>query len=70
MHGTYSGNGGWLGLPPTGKYIELRVMDIWRREGELLKENWVAIDMAHVLLQLGYDLFSQMEEQLKGRRYV
>ncbi len=70
MHGTHSGNGGWLGLPPTGKYIELRVMDIWRREGELLKENWVAIDMAHVLLQLGYDLFSQMEEQLKGRRYV
>ncbi|NOH31960.1 ester cyclase [Vibrio chagasii] len=70
MHGTHTGTSGWLGLAPTGKHIELRVMDIWRREGELLKENWVAIDIAHILKQLGYDLFEQMEEQLKGREHV
>ncbi|MBY8105068.1 ester cyclase [Vibrio fluvialis] len=70
MHGTHSGKSGWLGLAPTGKHIELRVMDIWRREGELLKENWVAIDIGHILLQLGYDLFGQMKEQLKGHNYV
>lgn len=70
MHGTHSGDSGWLGLTPTGKHIELRVIDIWRREGELLKENWVAIDIAHILLQLGYDLFGQMKEQLKGLNYV
>lgn len=70
MHGTHSRDSGCLGLTPTGKHIELRVIDIWRREGELLKENWVAIGIAHILLQLGYDLFGQMKEQLKGLNYV
>ena len=70
MHGTHTGHSGWLGLAPTGKHIELRVMDIWRRDGELLKENWVAIDIAHIMLQLGYDLFGQMKEQLEGPAYA
>tara|TARA_R110002110_G_scaffold413729_1_gene641593 strand:+ start:80931 stop:81938 length:1008 start_codon:yes stop_codon:yes gene_type:complete len=59
MHGTHSG-GGWLGLPPSGQHLELRVMDIWRREGALLKENWVAIDIPHMLDQMGLDVFEQM----------
>lgn len=70
MHGTHSGDGEWLGLPATSKHIELRVMDFWRREGDLLKENWVGIDIAHILKQLGYDLFGQMEQQLEGQHYV
>jgi hypothetical protein len=45
-------------------------MDIWRREGDLLKENWVAIDIVHILLQLGYDVFAQMKEQLEGPNYA
>lgn len=59
MHGTHSG-GDWLGLPPTGQHLSLRVMDIWRREGDLLKENWVAIDIPHMLSQMGLDVFAQM----------
>lgn len=59
MHGTHSG-GGWLGLPPSGKHLSLRVMDIWRREGSFLKENWVAIDIPHMLQQMGLDVFAQM----------
>ncbi|USD31418.1 MULTISPECIES: nuclear transport factor 2 family protein [Vibrio] len=70
MHGTHTGHSGWLGLAPTGKNIELRVMDIWRREGNLLKENWVGIDIIHILLQLGYDVFGQMKEQLEGPNYA
>jgi predicted ester cyclase len=58
MHGTHSG-GGWLGLPPSGKHLSLRVMDIWRREGDLLRENWVAIDIPHMLAQMGLDVFAQ-----------
>jgi hypothetical protein len=60
MHGTHSG-GDWLGLPPSGQYLSLRVMDIWRREGNLLKENWVAIDIPHMLQQMGLDVFAQMK---------
>lgn len=59
MHGTHTG-GNWLGLPPSGRHLSLRVMDIWRREGSLLKENWVAIDIPHMLHQMGVDVFAQM----------
>ena len=58
--------GGWLGLAPTGKQLKMRVMDFWRREGELLKENWVSIDIVHILDQLGLDVFAQMRERLPG----
>lgn len=53
---------GWLGLAPTGRNLTMRVMDFWRREGSLLKENWVSIDVIHVLGQLGLDVFDQMRE--------
>lgn len=70
MFGTHTGHSGWLGMAPTSKRIDLRVMDFWRREGDLLKENWVAIDIIHMLLQLGYDVFAQMKEQLEGPTYA
>jgi len=35
----------------------------WRREGDLLIENWVFVDIPHVLLQMGYDLFANMTEE-------
>lgn len=60
MHGTHSA-GGWLGLPPTNKILELRVIDIWRREGNLLKENWVGIDIIHMCKQIGLDVFALMK---------
>ncbi|GAB56003.1 hypothetical protein GPUN_1887 [Glaciecola punicea ACAM 611] len=63
MHGTHSG-GGWLGLPPTNKTLELRVIDIWRRDGELLKENWVGIDIIHICKQMGLDIFADMKSSL------
>ena len=66
MHGTHTA-GGWLGLPPCNKELSLRVMDIWRREGDLLKENWVAIDIIHMCLQMGLDVFAMMKEQFKGK---
>lgn len=66
MHGTHS-FGGWLGLPPCNKELSLRVMDIWRREGELLKENWVAIDIIDMCMQMGLDVFTMMKQQFKGK---
>mgnify|MGYP006290727359 CR=1 FL=1 len=59
MHATHSGPG-WLGLPATGSRLELRVMDIWRCDGDRLAENWVGIDIPHMLHQMGLDLFEQM----------
>ena len=54
--------GDWLGLAPTGRRLTMRVMDFWRREGALLKENWVSIDIFDILRQLGLDPFEQMRE--------
>ncbi len=66
MHATHSGDG-WLGLTATGKSLELRVMDIWRRDGEHLVENWVGIDVIHMLAQMGLDVFEQMQSMLDGK---
>lgn len=61
VRATHSG-GGWLGLAPTGQRVEMRVMDFWRREDAQLVENWVFIDVPHLLLQMGVDVFARMAE--------
>ena len=52
--------GEWLGLPPTGRRVGMRVMDFYRLDGDLIAENWVPIDIIHVLCQLGVDVFARM----------
>jgi predicted ester cyclase len=55
--------GEYLGAPATGKRISMRVMDFWRRENNLLMQNWVFIDLPELFLQFGVDLFARMREQ-------
>jgi predicted ester cyclase len=50
----------WLGRAATGTKVEMRVMDFWRAESGRLAENWVMIDLVHLLAQLGVDLFGEM----------
>ncbi len=45
--------GEYLGRAPTGKVGEFRVIDVYRREGDKLAENWVFIDMPHFWLSQG-----------------
>ena len=59
LHATHSG-AEWLGLAPTGKKITMRVMDWWRRDGDLLRENWVLIDLPDLFAQMGHDLIARM----------
>lgn len=56
----------WLGLPPSGRRIEMRVMDFYRLEGDRIAENWVPMDIPHMLLQMGFDLFGRVGA-LRGR---
>jgi predicted ester cyclase len=53
----------WIGIPATGKRITQRIMDYWRREGDLLAENWVFIDMVDLVAQFGIDLLPDWERQ-------
>ena len=62
--GTHTGPD-WLALPPTGKRVEMRVMDFYRVDGDLIAENWVPIDIIDILRQLGVDVFQRMRH-LRG----
>ena len=66
--GKYACSGGWpsvsgrhvepyLGFGTTGREVVMRVCDWWRREGDLLVENWVFVDIPDLLLQFDFDLF-------------
>ncbi|SHE35666.1 SnoaL-like polyketide cyclase [Litoreibacter ascidiaceicola] len=52
--------GGYLGLPATGKPADMRVVDIYRRDGDKLAENWVIIDMLHFLKMQGLDVLERL----------
>ena len=62
INATHSGDG-WIGIPATGKRITQRIMDFWRRDGDLLTENWVFIDMVDLFGQFGVDLLPQVESE-------
>ena len=53
--------GDYLGVPATQQPIGMRVMDHWRREGALLTENWVLIDLPHLMMQMGVDLLAPLK---------
>jgi hypothetical protein len=46
----------------------MRVADWWRREGDVLRENWVLIDLPNLLLQMDVDLFGRLAEQVAARK--
>lgn len=60
-------HGGWLGIAPTGKKIEMRSLDFWRIEDGLIRENWVLVDMLHMYHQIGVDVFARIREFNKAR---
>ena len=52
----------WLGLPPTGRRVEMRVADWYRldTDGKIV-DNWVMIDVPHIVHQMGMDLFHDLQ---------
>ncbi len=61
LHGTHLGPE-WLGLPPTGRKIELRVADWYRLDEDgKIYDNWVMMDIPHIVQQMGMDLFHDLE---------
>jgi hypothetical protein len=53
--------GGFMGLPGAEARAEFRVVDIYRREGEKLAENWIFIDILHFLRSQGVDVLGRLE---------
>jgi predicted ester cyclase len=76
--GNFSATGGWpsvvawhdgpfMGSGPTGREVKMRVMDFYHHHEGLIRENWVPIDIIHLLLQMDVDVFGRMRLRL-GRR--
>ena len=52
---------GFLGLPASERTTEMRVVDIYRRDGDKLAENWIFIDFLHYLNLLGVDVLERCQ---------
>lgn len=59
---TLTPTGGYMGLPGSNKPADMRVTDIYRRDGDKLAENWVIIDMLHFLKMQGLDVLERLQE--------
>jgi len=51
LTGTHQGE--FQGIPPTGKQIHVKYIDIWRVENNKLVETWLRLDQLGLLQQLG-----------------
>ncbi|NRB02311.1 MAG: nuclear transport factor 2 family protein [Rhodobacteraceae bacterium] len=56
-------SGDYLGLPATDMDADMRVVDIYRRAGDKLAENWIFIDILHFLNQQGRDILGDLKSQ-------
>ena len=51
-------SGDFMGIAASGKKVEIRYMDFWKVVDGKIEDNWVMVDFAHVLAQLGKDVFN------------
>ena len=58
--------GGFMGLPASQKRVSMRVVDMYRREGDHLAENWIYIDMLHFCAQQGLDVLARMQDIVRA----
>ena len=48
-----------MGMPTKPKPIDMRVIDMYRREGDKLSENWIFIDFLYFWHQQGVDILAR-----------
>lgn len=59
---TLTPTGGFMGMPATANPSDMRVIDMYRREGDKLAENWIFIDLLHFWNQQGVDILERCLE--------
>mgnify|MGYP001172757407 CR=1 FL=1 len=62
---TMTSSGGFMGLPASDRRIHMRVVDMYRRDGDKLAENWIFIDMLYWMLQQDVDLLERSRRILR-----
>ena len=51
--------GGFLGMPSGDNRADMRIVDVYYREGDKLLENWVMMDIPYWLKQQGVDILER-----------
>ena len=59
---TLTPTGGFMGMPASETPGDMRVIDIYRREGDKLTENWIFIDLLHFWKMQGVDILERMTQ--------
>ncbi len=67
VHAKHLG-GDFLGVAPTGRDVTMRVMDFYLHHEGLIRENWVPIDIIHLLKQMDVDVFGRMQSFFRRGR--
>jgi predicted ester cyclase len=62
---TMEPTGGFMGLPAAGRPVDMRVVDVYRRDGDKLAENWIFIDLLHWTLQQNVDVLERTRSILR-----
>lgn len=57
---TLTNKNGYMGVAGNDLRADMRVVDVYRREGDKLVENWIFIDMLHFLKMQGVDILSEL----------
>lgn len=80
--GDFSVTGGWpsqeathtggnlFGLGPTGRVVRTRIMDFYLHEGDVIRENWVPMDVIDLLRQMDIDVFARMQSFFRRGRWT
>jgi predicted ester cyclase len=51
-------SGEFMGVAATGKRVKIKYIDFWKVQDGKISDNWVNVDFASVLAQLGVDVFN------------
>ena len=57
---TLTPTGGFMGMPASEQPGDMRVIDMYRRAGDKLTENWIFIDLLHFWKMQGLDILGRM----------
>lgn len=59
-------SGDFMGMPATHQRGEFRVIDLYRRQGDKLAENWIFIDLLYFWKQMGLDVLATSVDRPSG----
>ena len=63
---TMTSSGGFMGLPAFDGRLHMRVVDMYRRDGDKLAENWIFIDMLYWMMQQGVDVLERTKQIVRA----